>query len=326
MGNIRKGLMTAVLFAGSVMGWAQKTPEALLGQLPAAPNVVCAADTSVVNAFISRVYSVQAALQQEVDRINAGIQGQEEKIKDQVLSDAARQTGLSKGDLEQLQLENAGEEQARKIAEKSLAKQYDLSLQELEKVGEMNEEQQNKWAQNYASRQMQAARQNPRATVGKQEKSARLVELSKEQQVIGERITSKMAAVARLLKEVELQDTIETRILNEKLPALESQLCSGICSPAEIARSNAAEKQIYNLRLKYCEKMSPLQVNAISQYLTSVKTLFPDYRRLTEVQNEIAILQFGVVVPVDLSCYSAVDKYAGVLLDTFKYWVGKFEQ
>ncbi|MGV8136414.1 MAG: hypothetical protein AB2L20_14485 [Mangrovibacterium sp.] len=52
MGNFRKGLMTAVLFAGSVTGWAQKTPEALLGQLPAAPNVVCAADTSAVNGFM----------------------------------------------------------------------------------------------------------------------------------------------------------------------------------------------------------------------------------------------------------------------------------
>lgn len=62
MGNIRKGLMTAVLFAGSVTGWAQKTPEALLGQLPAVPNVVCAADTSAVNAFISRPELLTAQL------------------------------------------------------------------------------------------------------------------------------------------------------------------------------------------------------------------------------------------------------------------------
>ncbi len=326
MKSIQEGFLFAVIFVLHLTGSAQTTPEALLGQLPAVPNVVCVADTSVVSSFTSRIYSVQTTLQQETDRIHAGVQGQEEKIKDQVLSNATRQSGLSKDDLEQLQQENISEEQAEKMAEKCLGKQYNLSLQELEKLSEMSEAEQEKWAQNYANQQMQAAKQNPQVTAKKQAKSARLFELAKEQQTIGERITAKMGTVAKLFKEVEQQDTIETRKLNEKLPALESQLCSGICSPAEIVRSKAAEKQIYNLRLQYCEKMSPLQVNAISQYLTSVKTLFPDYRRLTEVQNEIATLQFGEIIPVDLSCYSAVDEYANVLLKAYKYWVGKFEQ
>lgn len=318
--------MTAVLFAGSLTGQAQKTPEALLGQLPAVPTVSCTADTSVVNSFTKRIYEVQAALQQEVDRIHADVQAQEENIKDRALSMAARQTGLSKADLEQLQQENVSDEEARKMADKSLGKQFNLSLDELAEVGEMSEAEQEKWAQNYGDRQMQAAMQNPQATAKKQEKSARLFELSKEQKAIGERITERMKRIAAIFREVDLQDTIETRKMNEKLPALENQLCSGICSPAEAARSKAAEKQIYALRLQYCEKMSPLQTNAISQYLTSLKMLFSDYRRLTEVQNELATLQSGVLVPADLSCYSAVDEYAGVLADAYKYWAGKFEQ
>ena len=156
---------------------------------------------------------------------------------------------------------------------------------------------------------------------------SKLVELGKEEKAIGERITFAMKKVSRLLKNVEIQDTIETRKLNEKIHPLEKQLCSGICSDAEIARSNAAEKQIYALKIKFCEKMSPMLIDAISQYLTTVKTLFPDYRRLTEIQNEITTLQqIGEVVPTDLSCYSAIDDYADVLLSAYKYWFGKFNK
>ncbi len=314
-------LGTMLLFA-HLGAKAQSTPEAFLAQFPPIPSNVCRADTSAVNHFTSQIYKVKSALQQVTDRINTELQANEEKLKDKV----AQQSGLNKADMEQLQQGNASEEHALLAANKIIGEQYNLSLQELQKVGEMSDADQEKWAQNYATKATQQAMKNPQATLKKQEKSARLFELAKEQKAIGERITDKMSRIDKLFKNIELQDTIETRKLNEKLRPLEKQLCMGICSPAEIARSRAAEKQIYSLKLQYCEKMSPLQIDAISQYLTTVKTLFPDYRRLTEIQNEIAKLQTGVLVPDDLSCYKAVDEYADVLSSAYNYWVGKFDQ
>lgn len=301
---------------------AQSTPEAFLAQFPPIPSNICKADTSTVNHFTSQIYKVKSALQQVTDRINTELQANEEKFKDKV----AQQSGLNKADMEQLQQENATEEHALMAANKIIGEQYNLSLQELENVGEMSDADQEKWAQNYAAKATQQAMQNPQATLKKQEKSARLFELAKEQKAIGDRITDRMSRIDKLFKNIEQQDTIETRKLNEKLRPLEKQLCMGICSPAEIARSHAAEKQIYSLKLQYCEKMSPLQINYISQYQTDIKILFPDYRRLAEVQNEIVRLQTGVIVPPDLSCYSAVEEYANVLAEAYKYWVGKFEQ
>lgn len=305
---------------------AQTTPEALLNQFPPIPNVVCSADSSEVNRFTSRIYEVKSALQQVIDRIHTEAQANEEKLKEKAISQVAHQSGLNEKEIEQLQQENTTEEHALKAANKVIGEQYNLSLQELEKVGEMSDADQEKWAQNYANQQMQRAKQNPQETLKNQRKNARLFELAKEQKAIGERITEKMAKVDKLFRYIEQQDTIETRKLHEKLQPLEKQLCSGICSPAEIARSRAAEKQIYSLKLQHCEKMSPLQIDAITQYLTTVKTLFPDYRRLTEVQNEIVKLQFGVITPDDLSCYKAVDEYADVLSSAYNYWVGKFEK
>ncbi len=303
---------------------AQSTPEALLSQLPPIPKVECTADTSEINRFTDKIYQVKYDLKEVVDHIQAKTQSNIEKNK--IISAQIKQSGLSKSDVLKLQESDGSEELGRKVADKIVSEQYGVSLQDFEKVGEMSDADQEKWAENYANNMMQKAKQNPQATIKKQDKNGRLFELSKEQKTIGERITDKMIRIDKLFKNIELQDTIETRKLNEKLRPLEKQLCMGICSPAEIARSRAAEKQIYSLKLQHCEKMSPLQIDAISQYLTTVKTLFPDYRRLTEIQNEIAKLQTGVLVPDDLSCYKAVDEYANMLSSAYNYWVGKFDQ
>ncbi|MEA5063275.1 MAG: hypothetical protein VB054_08105, partial [Petrimonas sp.] len=59
---------------------------------------------------------------------------------------------------------------------------------------------------------------------------------------------------ALLYRNVEQQDSIETHELEEKLRPLREQeqmMYNEICSDAEIARSKAAKKQIYVLKIKY---------------------------------------------------------------------------
>lgn len=306
---------------------AQSTPEALLSQLPAVPTINCAADTAEINRFSDKIYEVKEMIQQIVDRIHSDAQAEMEQYKDKITSNAIQQSGLKKSDVQKLQQSDGSEEQGRKAAEKVVSEQYGVSLQELEKVGKMSDAEQEKWAQQYADQMMNEARNNPKAAVKKGDKPRQLFGLAKEQKQLGEYITERMNRVALIFKNVEQQDSVESRKLEEKLRPLEKQLCSGICSDAEITRSKAAEKQIYALKIQFCQKMSPLQTEAISQYLTTVKSLLPDYRRLTEVQNEVVRLQqLGDLVPTDLSCYAAIDEYAAVLLTAYKYWVGKFDK
>lgn len=327
MKSILYATLFAFTFASQLSIKAQTTPESFLSQLPAIPTVACAADTSEISRFTDKIYQVKSDLREVVDRIHAKSHADMEKNKNKIISNQIKQSGLDKSDVQKLQESDGSEEQGLKVAEKIVSEQYGVSMQDLEKVGEMSDEEQEKWAQNYANIMMQQAKQNPKATIQKTDKSARLFELAKEQKAIGERITSEMTRVARIFRNVDEQDTIETRKLNVQLRPLEKQLCSGICTDAEIARSRAAEKQIYNLKIRFCEKMSPLQTNAIEQNLTSVKTLFPLLRQLDDIQNEITSLQqFGDLVPQDLSCFVVVDEYADALLSAYKYWVGKFYQ
>lgn len=293
--------LLVVLVVSQISAKALTTPEAFLSQLPSVPSVACASDRSVVDKFSDRIYEVKASLKEVIDRFHEEAESKGEEIQS-----------------------NSDEKKSLNTAEKDISEQYGVSMSDLDKVGEMSDAEQEKWAKNYAGKMMQQAQKDPKSAIKKGDHSTRLFQLAKEQKELGETITEKMNRVSEIFKSVDLQDTIESRKLEERIKPLEKELCSGICTPAEIARSNAAEKQIYNLKIQYCEKMSPLQSNALSQYLTTLKTLFPIYRRLTEVENEIARDQFGDIVPADLSCYSAVDEYATALLEAYKYRVGKY--
>lgn len=319
-------LCAIMLVAYSVLQ-AQSTPEAFLSQLPSPPTGNCTADRAEIDRFSDRIYKVQEQIRQTIDRIHADVQADTEKNKNKIVSNAIRQSGLNKSDVQKLQNSNGNEAEGRKAAEKVISEQYGISMQELETVGEMSDAEQEKWAQQYAEQMKSQAMKDPQAATKKGDNAKRLFNLANEQKLLGEHITKRMNRVSQIFKNVEMQDTIETRKLEEKIRPLERLLCSGICSDAEIARSNAAEKQIHAAKIEYCQKMSPLQTDAIEQYLTTLKSLLPDYRKLTNIQNEIATLQqIGEVVPTDLSCYSAIDDYADVLLSAYKYWFGKFNK
>lgn len=306
---------------------AQSTPEALLSQLPDVPTVNCTADRAETDRFTDRIYKIKATIQQTADRIHADAKADMEENKNKIVSNAIWQSGLQKSDVQKLQQSGGGEEEERKAAEKAVNEQYNVSLQELEKVGEMNDAEQKKWAQQHAEQMKNQAMENPQTTIKKDDKAKRFFDLANEQKLLGEHITERMNRIARLFKQVEWQDSIESKKLEEKLRPLHEQLCSGVCTDAEIARSNAAEKQIYALQIQFCEKMSPMRTDAISQYLTTVKSLLPEYRKLTNIQNEVAKQQqIGEIVPQDLSCYAAIDEYATVLLSAYKYWAGKFNK
>ena len=310
-----------------ILAVAQTTPEAFLAQLPAIPNTVCGVDSAVVNHFSNRIATVQASLQQVIDQIHAEAESNLTKTQNNMRATIAQQSGLSQADMARLEQDNVSDDEAEAVADKVMRNTDNVSLAEMQSLSEMSEADQEKWAQNYANQQMKQAQENPQQVKQKQDKNAHLYALAKEQKEIGERIQAKMNELSQLAKAIELQDTLETRTLQQKSAPLEKQLCSGICTPAEIARSNAAEKQIYSLHRTYCSKLSPMQLAYVARYLTVIKGLFPDYRRLTVVQNELSKINLGVEpVHPDLSCYAAVDEYMHVLASAYNYWVAPFEQ
>lgn len=296
--------VVVVLLSMSLTARAQSTPEAFISRLPPIPQSAATTDEATVGRFTDDVYRVKAELKRCIEQLHEQAQ--------------AKVENLQKG---------WDERHARQAAENQTQAQYGVSMQELERVGQMSDAEQEKWAQAYADRMTDQAKKDPKAAVKRGDPAARLFVLTEEQKTLGERITATMERGSRLFAEVARRDSVESRELEARIRPLESQLCSGIATPAEVARSRAAEKQIHALKTQYAEKMAPLQLDATRQYLTLLKSLLPDYRRLTVVQNEVARMQhLGDIVPEDLSCLSAVDEYATLLLNVYKYRIGRFEE
>lgn len=217
-------LFISLFFIPTVIN-AQSTPEALLSQLPPVPNVDCAVDRSEIDNFTDKVYQVKSDLREVIDRIHADAQADMEKNKNKVVSNAIRQSGLNKSDVRKLQQSDGSEDEGQKAVEKVVSEQYGISMQDLEKVGEMSDAEQEKWAQQYAEQMKNQAMKNPQAAIKKGDKAKRLFELANEQKLLGERITERMNRIAQLFKQVELQDSIESEKLEKKLQPLRKQLC-----------------------------------------------------------------------------------------------------
>lgn len=292
--------LTLILLTTLVSSYvnAQPTPEALLAKLPSIPSSVnCICDRSEIDSFSNKIDIVQEEIKTIIDAIHAQMQNKTSAMANE------------------------------KAVYEAVSNQSGVSMQELMKVGEMSEADQEKWAQQYANKAMNSARQNPNAAIKKGDQSKRLFELASEEKKIGMNITAQMERISKIFKNVDIQDSIETIKLENKLHPLERQLVSGIATEAEAARSRAAEKQIHAAKVEFGQKMSPIQIDAIAQYLSTVKSLLPQYRRLAEVQNEVVrIQQIGEITPKDLSCYSAIYEYAASLSTAYRYWVGKFNQ
>lgn len=319
-------LLLFAMLALCVSARAQSTPEALLSKLPAVPSINCTADRAEIDHFKEQVSKVQAAIKQEIDRINADAQAYIEKSKGRLEDDAIRQSGMSKSDVQKLQQSDGSEKERRKVADKVVGEKYGVSLQELEKVSEMSETDQKQWALNIAEQMQSQAMKDPKATMKKNDKNMRLFELSKEQKLLAEEVMERTNRIRQISDNLDAQYSIEKRKLEAKLRPLREQICSGRCSDEQLARSKAAEKEIYALKVRFCEKMSPIQADAISQLLPKVKALLPVHRRLADVGNEINELQqISVIIPRDLKCYEAVYNYAMNLKNAYKYRAEEYD-
>jgi len=326
MRRLKNYLVFGTVFLLSVTIQAQTTAKAFLSQLPAVPNSVCNADTSTISHFIAKIDKVRSGIEAERDKLGVRVNANWEKNKHKMLSVNAANLGLSTSDMKRLMNENISEEEGMAIANKSVENRYGTSMEEFRKVANMSEAEQEQWAKDFANKQMQQAQQNPETTAKKTEKNKRLYDLGVEQKAIIKRLSAIWEKVNNAGNNYMYQDSVQGEELEKKLKPLESDpvMAGGCATAAEWQRARALEKQIYNLKKQHCEKMSPILLDYILQCQSALKMSFPDYVRQIEIANELSKIQNGVeAIPVESAGLDAVDGYAHLLLDAYKYWVQK---
>lgn len=280
---------------------AQGTPEAFLGGLPGIPGSVCSTSDSEVDQFLNQISIVKGQIKEYSDRLSSIAAGRKDEMTENAMAAVSARTGISQ--------------------------------EEMMKLANMSEEEQEKWAQEYAAKQMAAAKSGKPVAGANQTQAKKSVALSEEKLRLKGEIDAFINRMKALTQEIALRDTVETHKRDAKIKPIMKAWENAPLEPGALMLSTKVEdgfrKQIHECHAEYCREISPLQLDFITKYLTGVKALLPTYRRLAQVENEMAKEQLNIenlLQDENIYAVSAVEGYADILRDAYKYRSGKFDQ
>ncbi len=298
---MKKAFLAAGVMLLSLCMNAQITPEAFLGGLPGIPGSVCSTSDSEIDLFLEQIALVKGQIKDYSDRLSNLASGSEDNMKKNAMSAVSAKTGISQ--------------------------------EEMMKLANMSEEEQERWAQEYAAKQMAAAKSGKPVAGENSAQAKRIVALGEEKLRLRGEIDAFVNRMNAISREVTKRDTIESRKRDERIKPILKKWENAPLEPGALMLSAQVEdgfrKQIHECHADYCQQMSPLQLDYITKYLTGLKALLPTYRRLAKVENEIAKEQLNVknlLQDENIYAIAAVEGYADILKSAYKYRSGKFDK
>jgi predicted transcriptional regulator len=312
------------LFLFATIAFSQKTPESFLGMLPSPPSGICGMSSANSSPFAEKVNELSSQIEEEIEKRKEERSSHLEGDKTKMLQNLASQTGLSAADMAKLQGGGQlSEAEGMALANRMMGQKFNMSVEEAKKVGKMGKEGQKAWAEGYSAEMMAEAQADPDKFKKDQTKNKKIFDLVAEQSQLATQLQAEESIIQNRLDEINQKDTVESKRLNELLAPLEAEANATTISEA---RLNAITLQMYSLRLKYCQIMTPLYVDLVNRRLVIVKANLPLKYRLQEVADELTAVQTGAKnekVAPDLMALDSVYRYIIFLGNVFKYYPGE---
>lgn len=298
---MKKTLLAAGIMLLSLCMNGQVTPEAFLGGLPGIPGSVCSTADSEIDLFLDQIALVKGQIKDYSDKLSNIASGRKDEMTSNALAAVSARTGISQ--------------------------------EEMTKLANMSEEEQEKWGQEFAARQMASAKSGKPIAGVNAAQAKQSVALGEEKLRLRGEIDAFVKRMAVIQQELATRDTLESRKRDQKIKPILKKWENAPLEPGALMLSTKVEdgfrRQIHECHVEYCRQMSPLQLDFITKYLTGVKTLLPVYRRLAQVDNEIANEQLNIknmLQDENIYAISAVEGYADILKNAYKYRSGKFDK
>lgn len=295
---MKKTLLAAGIMLLSLCMNGQVTPEAFLGGLPGIPGSVCSTADSEIDLFLDQIALVKGQIKDYSDKLSNIASGRKDEMTSNAMAAVSARTGISQ--------------------------------EEMTKLANMSEEEQEKWGQEFAARQMAAAKSGKQVAVVNAAQAKQSVALGEEKLRLRGEIDAFVKRMAVIQQELATRDTLESRKRDQKIKPILKKWENAPLEPGALMLSTKVEdefrRQIHECHVEYCRQMSPLQLDFITKYLTGVKTLLPVYRRLAQVDNEIANEQLNIknmLQDENIYAISAIEGYADILKNAYKYCSGK---
>jgi len=314
--------------------FSQQTPEMFLSRIPAPPAEACTMSKENRDNFSNKFGEVQEQLTEEMKTRKEEYAKFAGNNKEKMLQNMAGQTGLSAAETAKLQ--SGGqltEAEGMALANKMMGQKYNMSVEEAKNLGKMGKAGQKAYAEGLSTEMMADAQANPDKYKRDQTKDKYMFDLAAEQSKLATQIQAEESIIQNRLDEINKKDSVEIKRLREQLAPLEVEADKfvGVMGEAATAGASQSDKiamKMYNLRLKYCEVMTPLYIDLVNRRLVAVKANLPIRYRLQEVTDQLTAAQTGVKIEgiaPDLLALDSVYRYLIFLGDAFKYTPGDMQ-
>jgi hypothetical protein len=325
-------LSISVFLLSGYLSNAQVMPEAFLGMMPSIPDHACMAIASDKEEFNNQVDSIRQMLRDELERRNDANQAKAESKEPEMQANMMKQSGMSPADIQRMQAmqksnKSGGKQQkemsdaeTKAMVDQMLQQNYNVSMDEIEKVQNMDDNEKKAWVTSYASEKQTEVNADPGKYEQERVKNMNSYELLAEQKGIMDSLNEQQIKYAKMFDKLE-KDT--TGLVNLKqIDKLQSQLTSlmGI-DYGQGPKMEALSAQIKSEKTIYCNKFTPTYLDILNQYLIFTKSSLRPYYRLEVIQNQITKSQTGVDLDLEKGHLglNQVHDYLNKLNGAYKY-------
>lgn len=325
---MKRIIYAAILIFFTMLCYAQSTPEAFLGLLPAVPTIDCGTESSrqteAITAFQSQINTTREKLSEAI-RVEKQ-KNKNTKLSERVKREASVQSGLTESELERVSNKKSSSSERERLTNKSVQNQTGFSMDEMQQVKSMSKADRQKWAMNNYGKVMEKEQQKAEDTKQYQTSNASLGELGAEQQKLAVNLRHHRERLDRMKNELETAASQQSVILENKIKEIKRKyenVNDGEGATAEDMRKlRERNKLIRDAKIEYCSKLTPLNINYLIHYEAALKeNILPDLKRSEDINYQI---QRQTYSKTELSCFDrlrAIEDYTSALSKAFNFYM-----
>lgn len=288
---------------------AQNALIKYMSKLPPLPENFCNTESPAYSTYTDQITKVIAAIDEDVERLE-----QQTPTQNQVLNDISKKTGISTQKLNEL-INTEDEDEAEKIIQQQVQKQYGVSVSEFENVANMSPAEQEKWAKEYAK--TDKAKQSSQKAKSDYQSADEINKLNTEITAYINEWSAMLTDLQkhRRLSKAECDTCIEKVRRNAPEPKYQGEHCINQNAIDEFIEKN--ESECYK---NECNYMTP----KIKAYLNRKKTDLPKVYELMarkyKLENDLAKSQTGIdmnnMVSPDIIALGLIRDFANEMMNT----------
>lgn len=318
-------LLFVSLFVSSIF---PQTGYSFLSRIPPPPTDACSMTMLQRQQYLDQVNDLLREISEVTSKKKNEIEADVKNSKKEIEKNFAKEYGLSDSDVQKLKNKKLSKEEKKKIADQMMQDKTGISMKEIENLKKMSKEGKNQWAESYSTQQMANLSGNPDSNKTEEQlkmekdlvKNKKMVELTKEQKTLMDRIAASDKKYFNRMMELEKEDSIATKVLNDQKKPLIKRL-NDTPGPTE-EEADQIWLEILEYEKMYCSKLTPIFINILGDAKIDLHRFMPDFERLQEINAELNKTIMGEkheFTSPGLMQMEAVHSFTSQLLLVFKY-------